>query len=88
MITMSNEAGQETITSVVEVLEELDQDNTIPKNVKTKLQEIRQTLQEDTEMSIKANKALSDLDEINDDPNLHSYTRTQIWNIVSMLEKV
>ena len=30
-------------------------------------------------------KALQELDEISDDPNIPSFTRTQIWNIVSIL---
>ncbi|MBU0461926.1 MAG: UPF0147 family protein, partial [Nanoarchaeota archaeon] len=38
------------------------------------------------ELSIRINKALSELDEISDDTNLQAYTRTQIWNIASMLE--
>ena len=41
-----------------------------------------------SEISIKISKALNDLDEIADDVNLQPYTRTQIWNVVSILEKI
>jgi len=41
-----------------------------------------------TDLSIRINKALNELDEIADDTNIQSYTRTQIWNIVSLLEKI
>lgn len=80
--------GEEIISNVVEALSQLEGDVTVPKNVKIKLNDIKQTLQNTEEASIRVNKALSELDEINDDPNLQPFTRTQIYNIVSMLEQV
>ena len=76
------------INDVLEVLEELQDDSTVPKNVRSKIQMIVDALNEDSEVSIRVNKALHILDEISDDANLQSYTRTQIWSIVSMLEKL
>jgi uncharacterized protein (UPF0147 family) len=38
--------------------------------------------------NIKVNKALSELDEISDDTNIQTFTRAQIWNIASMLERI
>ncbi len=76
------------LQEVIETLTELSEDSTIPRNVKAKFAEISFALKDKKEISIKVNKALSDLDEIGDDVNLQPYTRTQIWNIVSMLEKV
>jgi len=37
---------------------------------------------------IRINKALHELEEIADDINLQPFTRTQLWNIVSILEKI
>jgi uncharacterized protein (UPF0147 family) len=56
--------------------------------VRLKIQNIIKNLSEDTEITIKISKALNDLDEIADDVNLQPYTRTQIWNVVSVLEKI
>ena len=42
----------------------------------------------ETETQIKVSKALNELEEIADDVNLKSYTRTQVWNVVSALEKI
>ena len=81
---MSKEELQDTI----ELLEELCDDNTVPRNIKAKFQGMVSELKDGSEISIKVNKALHDLDEIADDTNLQPYVRTQIWNIVSMLEKV
>ncbi len=76
------------IEDIIETLNEVQEDATVPKNVRIKIQEITGTLKEDTQLSIKINKALNELDEIASDVNLQPYTRTQIWNIVSVLEKI
>jgi len=73
---------------VTEALDELNEDSAVPKNIKLKVGEINTLLSSDSETSIKVNKVLQMLDEIAEDPNLESYTRTQIWNIASLLEKV
>lgn len=76
--------------NIVESLEMLATDNTVPRNIKSRILEIISILREEAEKdtSMKINKALSELDEISDDVNLQAYTRTQIWNIASMLEMV
>lgn len=74
------------LISIIEHLNELLVDSTVPRNVKSKIDEIIQSLNESAELSLKKNKALSLLDEISDDNNIQTYTRTQIWNIASMLE--
>lgn len=76
------------IENVIEILNELYEDSTVPKNVRTKIQEIINSLKGDTQLSIKVNKALNELDEIASDVNLQPYTRTQMWNIISILEKI
>ncbi len=81
-------SGEESIKDVVEALKELEEDVTVPRNVKTNIQNTIKALSEEGELSIKINKALNELDEVADDTNMQPYTRTQIWNIVSMLEKM
>jgi len=79
---------KDSLEEIIAVIQELCEDTTLPKNIKIKFQEITNSLKQKGEKSIKVNKALSDLDEIADDSNLQPFVRTQIWNIVSMLEKV
>lgn len=82
-------AEDQKINDVIETLSRLQEDTTVQKNVKIKVQNIITALKEkNTEPSIKINEALHQLDEIADDANMQSYTRTQIWNVVSMLEKL
>jgi len=79
----------ERILNIIEALQELTTDGSVPKNVKSKLEIVVNTLkQESEEISIRVNKALSELDEVSEDSNLQSFTRTQLWNIASMLEMI
>ena len=86
---MGNMAEQiSEIDNVINSLNEIHADVTVPRNVRTKVEAIITTLREDTELSIKINKTLNELDGIANDVNLQSYTRTQIWNVMSLLEKI
>lgn len=76
------------ISSVIELLQELQDDSTVPRNVKLRLENTMRALMAECAVSLKVSKALTELDEAADDSNLESYTRTQIWNIVSLLESL
>jgi uncharacterized protein (UPF0147 family) len=39
-------------------------------------------------MSLRVDKAQQELEEISADANLQPFTRTQLWNIVSLLETI
>ena len=80
--------AEEEIQGVIEFLDDLKEDSSIPKNVKECLTTIIEDLKNKTDVSIRVNKALHELDDIADDPNLQSFTRMQVWNVVSMLEKI
>ncbi len=79
---------KDNVNGIVSALTELEQDATVPKNIKDKVQKTIEALQGNGDLSINIDKALQALDEIADDINIQPYTRTQIWNIVSMLEKL
>lgn len=86
---MNKMAEQVTeMDTVIKSLNEIQEDGTVPRNVRMKIESIVSTLKEDIEVSIKINKTLNELDEIANDVNLQSYTRTQIWNVMSALEKL
>ena len=75
------------VETIVVSLNEIQEDGTVPRNVRTQIQSIIASLKTEAEISIKINKALSELGEIANDVNLQSYTRTQIYNAISILEK-
>ena len=81
-------AAKENLESLFQTISELVEDPSVPKNVKTKLGSIITLLKEEGDLSIKINKALDELDDLAEDTNLHPYTRTQIWNLVSVMESM
>ena len=86
MNKMTEQIGE--VDAVISSLSEIQYDGTVPRNVRTKTELVIGTLREDSELSIKINKTLNELDTIANDTNLQSYTRTQIWNVMSLLEKL
>lgn len=78
--------SDEKLQSIVQALQELLEDKSVPKNVKQRIENSISFLKTQGEVSLKVNRALSELDQVSDDSNMQPYTRTQIWNIVSLLE--
>ena len=79
---------EEKIKEIINALSELKGDTGVPKNIKNKINNIIEILNQDSDLSISVNKVSSELDEILDDTNIQSYTRIQILNIVSLLETI
>lgn len=78
-----------TVAEIIDLIKDMTNDSTLPKNVKQKLIEILNLLEsDDEELSLRVNKALHELDEISADSNLQSYTRTQLLAISSALESI
>ena len=78
----------EEIGDIEPILEELRDDATVPKNVRLKIEKVIEVLNNNMERSIKVSKVLNELEDVADDVNLQSYTRTQVWNVISVLEKI
>ena len=76
------------VSDVVEIVNEIVEDPTLPKNIKAKLEEITSELKQaqTKDLKLKADKCIHELDEISSDVNLQPFVRTQIWSVVSMLE--
>jgi len=74
---------------ILKLLEDIMGDRTVPRNIRAAIETAKQDLEDDKkDMDLKLNSAISILDEITNDPNIPMYTRTQIWNVVSMLETI
>lgn len=75
------------VGEIERLLEEINADRSVPKNIRALVQDARNNLSNPKlEKAVKINAAISILDEVSNDPNIPTYTRTQIWNIVSLLE--
>lgn len=72
---------------IMAMLQQVSEDRTVPRNIRDKILESIEVLKKDKEpVDLRINAVISNLDEVSNDPNIPMYTRTQIWNIVSMLE--
>ena len=78
------------VEPIIKLLTGIIEDRTVPRNIRAAAEEARKELTEKTDNTwdIRLSSAISTLDDITNDPNMPMYTRTQIWNIVSMLEAV
>ncbi|MBI3190788.1 UPF0147 family protein [archaeon] len=75
------------MTEINRLLDEINEDRTVPRNVRNMVEEAKNHLNNEKEdMAVRISSAISVLDEVSNDTNIPIYTRTQIWNIVSMLE--
>lgn len=79
---------EEKLKPVVEMLQQVAEDPSVPNNIQGDCEECIEILKEEEELSVRINSCTSTLDEVANDANIPMYTRTQIWNIVSMLESV
>lgn len=86
-MTISKVKLQENINEIITAVNALKEDESVPKNIKAKLDIILGNLGEESEVSLKVSKCLHILDEVSEDLNIQPFIRTQIWNISSMLEK-
>lgn len=79
----------EKVLEIINSLVQIKEDDTIPRNVRDKINLAILALNEEhTDLDVRINKSLQELDELSDDPNLPIYARTQLWNVVSLLESI
>ena len=77
------------IAEVVEIVKELCSEKSIPKNVRSVLEEIQELLLDNhKEIGVKVNSASQMIESISLDPNISSFARTQIWELSSILENL
>ena len=78
----------ELLVEIIMLMKELEQDTGVPINTKEKILNSINTLNKDIDLSVKASKVINEMEEASQNNNIESYTRTQLWNIVSLLEKL
>ena len=77
------------MSEILEGLAELDSDEYTPRNVKCKIKEICSVLtKEGVNISIKVDRSLAELDDLNEDTNVPIHIKTQLWDIVCKLESI
>jgi len=84
-----NEEYRKKIEQAMSILNMIAEDNTTPRNIRRTAKKASDMLV-DKELSIaaRAANAISILEEISQDPNMPMYSRTRIWNAISVLEGI
>lgn len=77
----------EELKQVFALLDLIINDRTVPKNIRAAAEQSKNVLSSNDSSEVRISTAINILDEIINDPNMPVYTRTQIWNVVSMLEE-
>jgi len=71
------------------VLGEVSEDTTTPRNIRRAAKESIEALRnEEFSFGVRASNAISILDEILQDPNMPSYTRVKLLNVMAILEAI
>ncbi|MHA1990459.1 MAG: UPF0147 family protein [Candidatus Hodarchaeales archaeon] len=79
----------EKLGEAQELLRSIITDHSVPKNIRRAAKQANEGLENSEDPpTVRANLAISVLDEISQDPNCPVYSRTKIWQIVSILETV
>tara|TARA_Y100000034_G_scaffold102119_1_gene126827 strand:+ start:349 stop:594 length:246 start_codon:yes stop_codon:yes gene_type:complete len=79
----------EQLVSIKEMLGEIKGDNSIPKNIRSKIDDVLCEIgNEDCSMDIKVSRLLNELEEISEDPNLPSYIRSEILMTIGILSEI
>ena len=74
---------------VVELMENIIEDTTVPRNIRKAIDEARgKILSKENSMDVNVTSAIYIMDDISNDINMPSHTRTEIWTIISELESV
>jgi uncharacterized protein (UPF0147 family) len=80
---------EDTINTCIQMLQQIMEDNTIPRNIRRAADETRQVLLDTSKgLGLRAATAISLIDEISNDQNMPVHARTRIWELVSQLETV
>jgi len=80
---------EERLKQAVALIDQILEDKTVPKNIRDRAEKSKHNLLDKaSEMSVRIDKAIQLLDEISEDSNMPVYTRTQVWNIVTLLESI
>ncbi len=69
-----------------QMLSNLIEDNSIPKNIRTRIEDVSEKMNEQEDMPTLLSMMTYSLEDIVNDVNLPMHARTSLWNILSEIE--
>lgn len=84
-----NEEYMKKLGQAKQILNMIADDNTTPRNIRRTAKNAADMLDdENLSIAARAANAIAVLEEISQDPNMPMYSRTRIWNAISVLEGI
>ena len=78
----------EKIQQVIQIIEGIVSDTTIPKNIRKALTDANERLKTEEELNVKVSAAVYLIESVSDDINMPAHARTQLWAVISSLESL
>ncbi|MFH1199882.1 MAG: UPF0147 family protein [Candidatus Micrarchaeota archaeon] len=78
--------SKQELEQIIQMLDVMVQDNSIPRNVRARLAEAQSKLKAGSDADVAISSAVYALDEVSNDINLPMHARTMIWTLMSELE--
>lgn len=79
---------EEKIQSILEMIDVVLEDTTIPRNIRKALSNAKNELEKQGEEIVRTSAALYLIESITEDVNMPMHARAQIWAIISALEAI
>lgn len=79
---------EEEIAEIIGMIDNLLQDFSVPRNVRKALEEAKNRLGGNEELSVRISAAVYMIETVSEDVNLPAHARTQLWAVLSALEGV
>ncbi len=79
---------EKKVAEVIELIDTVGEDTSVPKNIRRALAEAKDRLRGADELSTKVSAAVYAIEAVSEDINMPMHARTQIWTILSALESI
>jgi len=85
---MTDSEIKKKLEEVSLLMDPIIEDTSVPRNIRRAVNEAKEKILNDSgDVSVRLASAIYTLDDISSDVNMPFHTRTEIWNLVSELEK-
>ena len=85
----TKEQNLESLNNAMSTLNQIATNPSTPRNIRKNIGDLIDGLKSDEySVSVRAVNTISLLDDVTQDPNLPSYVRTSLWQVVSTLESI
>lgn len=84
-----NKKALEELKSVADLMRSVGLDSTVPRNIRsTVLMTSEKIEKSECDIEVEIGSAIYSMEDIANDINMPSHTRTELWNIISSLERI